>query len=313
MMTRIATITLNPAIDQTAAVPNFRPDAVNRVLWEQADAGGKGVNVASFLADAGHAVSVTGFLGAENPTLFETLFHRKAIADHFVRIPGKTRVNVKLVDEAQGQVTDINFPGQSVTEADQSALMGAIATLTPTHDWFVLAGSIPAGVSPTLYHDLVVSLKAQGKTLVLDTSGAPLGHALTAQPDVIKPNVVELGELLGMPLADEVAVVAAARDLVRSGIRLVVVSMGADGALFVNADTAIHAQPPTVEVKSTVGAGDAMVAGTVAGLVAGKSLADCAQLATAFSIGALGQLGPRLPPMEVIAAMCDRVSLRYLD
>lgn len=312
MTLRIATVTLNPAIDQTAAIPNFTPDAVNRVTWEQADPGGKGVNVASFLADYGHAVSVTGFLGQDNLELFQRLFQQKGIADHFVHIAGKTRVNIKIVDDLRQQVTDINFPGMTPTEADVQRLWQVIEHLTPAHDWFVLAGSVPQGFSATIYQQLVTSLRAAGRHVALDTSGESLRQAIAAQPDLIKPNRLELQEVVATRLDNEADIVDAARVLIQGGIQTVVVSMGADGALFVNAHQAIHAQPPPVEVKSTVGAGDAMVAGTVAGLVRGLSLADCARLGTAFSMGALSQVGPRLPPMADIRANGDRVVIRSL-
>jgi 1-phosphofructokinase len=178
----VATITLNPAIDQTVSIPNFRADAVNRVAWRQDDAGGKGVNVASFLAAAGHRVSVSGFLGRENDALFKTLFHQKGIADHFIRLPGETRINIKIVDDAQGQVTDINYPGQEPTHQDMAALKVAIHALAHTCDWFVFSGSVPAGLSPNIYNELIGFLKAQGKAVVLDTSGDALRWGLPAKP-----------------------------------------------------------------------------------------------------------------------------------
>lgn len=308
----IATVTLNPAIDQTVSIPNFTADAVNRVAWEQADAGGKGVNVASFLADFGYTVTATGWLGQENPELFQKLFDQKGIADRFVRIAGKTRVNVKIVDEIQQQVTDINFPGCPATELARQQLTETLSHLAADHDWFILSGSIPSGVPATFYRDLVSLLKAQHKTVVMDTSGDSLRHALVAQPDVIKPNLVELQELLGRSLSTETEIIAAAQDLIQQGLQCVVISMGAEGALFVTAQAAVHAQPPQVEIKSTVGAGDAMVSGTVVGMMRGYSLSDRARLATAFSMGALSQLGPRLPPIEEIEANCDRVTVRSI-
>lgn len=309
----ITTITLNPAVDQTVAIPDFLPDTVNRVLWEQADAGGKGVNVASFLADVGFSVSVTGFLGKENPQLFDSLFHQKKIHDHFVRVPGKTRVNIKIVDDVAHQVTDINFPGVTVQEGDVRRLQDAIAALAHHDHWFVFSGSLPEGVSTQIYHDLIVPLKHHGKTVILDTSGDALRYALPAKPDLIKPNLSELRDLLGQPLEDETAIVTAARELIAAGIPRIVVSMGAAGALFIDAHTAVHAQPPKVEVKSTVGAGDAMVAGTVAGLAQGLPFTDCAALGTAFSIGALSQIGPRLPPREELEANRHRVRVRRVE
>lgn len=312
MSQRIATVTLNPAIDQTIAVPNFQPNAVNRSTWRQEDAGGKGVNVASFLAAVGHQVSVTGFLGQDNAAPFEALFQQRAMADHFVRLPGTTRVNVKLVDEVQNQVTAINAPGLAPGEAAVAQLKQAIAALIPSCSWFVLSGSVPQGVPTTIYADLIQLLKAAGKTVVLDTSGEPLVQGIAAKPDLIKPNQRELEDYLNQGLSNWDAIIAAARELIGSGIPYVVVSLGAEGALFVDRDRAVHAQPPATEVKSTVGAGDAMVAGTVAGLISGQSLRDSAALATAFSMGVLSQIGPRLPSLDHIRRMRDRVTVRRL-
>jgi 1-phosphofructokinase len=113
--TGIATLTLNPAIDQSVAIPDFAAGSVNRVAWEQSDPGGKGVNVASFLADLGFRVAVSGLLGRDNAGVFEQLFASKGMTDAFVRVPGKTRVNVKIIDETSQGITDINFPGPAAT------------------------------------------------------------------------------------------------------------------------------------------------------------------------------------------------------
>jgi 1-phosphofructokinase len=313
MTVQIATVTLNPAIDQTASIPNFTAGEVNRVVWEQTDPGGKGVNVASFLAAAGYSVSATGLLGRDNPELFQALFAQKAIADRFIRIPGKTRVNVKIVDDIQQQVTDINFPGQAATYADLNALKDAIATLATDHDWFVLSGSLPTGAPPTIYAELVQLLNTMGKTVVLDASGESFRNALAARPTIIKPNRAELEEALGQVFDSLQAIAQAARRLIEQGIGTVAVSMGADGAIFVDQTSIIHAQAPSIAIKSTVGAGDAMVAGIVTGMLRGLSLAGCARLATAFSMGALSQVGPRLPPLDVLEAGGDRVAIHSLQ
>ncbi|HSK38269.1 MAG TPA: 1-phosphofructokinase family hexose kinase, partial [Arenibaculum sp.] len=241
---RVATVTLNPAIDQTARVPNFTAGAVNRVEWEQSDAGGKGVNVASFLADAGVPAAVTGILGEANAAPFVELFRDKGIEDRFVRVPGRTRVNVKIVDEVQGKVTDINFPGLAVGDEEFRALLRTVDSLAAEADWFVLSGSVPAGLPHDVYRQLVARLKGPGKTVVLDASGKPFAQAVPAAPDIIKPNIDELRELVGRPLDTDEAIVDAARSLVADtgadggadgggGIGLVAVSMGPRGALFV--------------------------------------------------------------------------------
>lgn len=312
-MPRIVTVALNASIDQTVSIPNFAAGAVNRVASEQSDAGGKGVNVASFLADFGHPVAVTGILGSANQELFLRLFAEKKLIDRFVRVPGRTRTNIKVVDDAHHQITDINFPGLTVATNTLDEVIETLDALAAEGaEVFVLSGSLPTGIPPTAYRDIVRRLKVRGRMVVLDTSGEALAYAIDASPDIIKPNIDELTELVGHALGNEMAIVAAARTLRDRGIDRVIVSMGERGALFVTADAAIHAVPPQVPVKSTVGAGDAMVAGTVQAILKGLGVEACARLATAFSLGALGEIGPRLPPPKVIAALANEVTIRRL-
>jgi len=282
------TITLNPAIDRTITIPNFQAGKVNRVQGEYLNAGGKGVNVASSLADAGHKVAVTGFLGRENVTVFERLFARKRISDHFVRLEGETRVGIKITDPVLKETTDINFPGAEPLPSDLAALRSAVDQIDA--EWFVIAGSLPPGVETTIYRDLTQSLKTRGRKVALDTSGETLNHAIEALPAFIKPNIHELEGLVGRALPSREAVVAAARELVARGIEMVVVSMGEQGACFIGAEGVIFATPPTIEVRSTVGAGDAMVAGVLSAKLRGLPLADVARLSTAFSVRAIGKL-----------------------
>jgi 1-phosphofructokinase family hexose kinase len=252
-------------------------------------------------------------LGSANAEPFVELFARKGIEDRCVRLPGRTRVNVKIVDAVLDQVTDINFPGLAPAPADLDRLMGAIDALCPDTDWFVLSGSLPAGVPAGIYAGLVSRLKRLGKTVVLDASGEPFAAAVDSGPAIVKPNIDELSELLGRSLGSQEDVLAAARTLVERGVGLVAVSMGADGALFVERDAAVLAIPPAIAVKSTVGAGDAMVAGIVAGTLRGLDLAGRARLGTAFSLGTLGEVGPNLPEPTVIDAFAARVQIRPLS
>lgn len=303
----VATVTLNPAIDRTVTISHFTPGAVNRVEQSRTTPGGKGVNVASALADAGHRVAVSGFLGRENCGLFEALFAEKQIADHFVRIAGETREGIKISDPAEHTTTDINFPGQAISPQEGLALREKILSLNAP--WFVLAGSIPPGIDPAVYRELVETLKAMGRKVLVDTSGEALRSALDAAPTIVKPNIDELQALMGQRLADESAVLHAARSLVARGIELVVVSMGRDGACFVTADRAVIARPPDVEIRSSVGAGDAMVAGILAAQLGGLALDECARLATAFSLHILTREMSGLEPREGIAAAMKQVTL----
>src|SRR2546423_1218121 len=305
---RIATVTLNPAIDQTVRVDGFQTNTVNRGQTMHFDAGGKGVNVASFLADYGHATAVTGFLGQENAEIFEQLFASKRIDDQFVRLAGRTRIGVKIVDEAKQQTTDINMPGLHPSPEAMNTLLETIERLAASYDWFALSGNLPPGVPATIYATIISQLKRHGKQVVLDTSGQALREGVRAGPTVVKPNVDELHQLTGQTLVDEAAIEQAARQLL-CALLLVVISMGEQGALFVDAATTLIATPPRVQVKSTVGAGDAMVAGLIAGQIQGLSLADGARLATAFSLGAITNAGHNLPAPEVLQAYVQQVSI----
>jgi 1-phosphofructokinase len=282
---QVVTVTLNPAIDRTITIPSFCAGKVNRVMAEHSRPGGKGVNVAIALADAGYSAGVTGFLGAENCSSFENLFSSRGIADYFIRIPGQTRTGIKISDPAQHQTTDINFPGLSPSTVDVDRLVQQLDELASSAaKIFVIAGSVPPGVPATIYGAIISRLKGCGKQVVFDTSGEPFARALGAGPNVVKPNIHELEAFVGTPLESDASIIAAARQLLSRGIELVVVSMGERGALFVNNREASLAVPPVVEVKSTVGAGDAMVAGIVAAMLHGLSLDAMAACATGFSL-----------------------------
>ena len=304
---QVVTITLNPAIDRTVTISNFTAGAVNRVESVRSHPGGKGVNVASALADHGHGVAVTGFLGRSNAGAFEELFSQKKIADHFVRIAGQTRIGIKITDPVRAETTDINFPGPAPTSEELSMLRWQIATLEA--EWFVVAGSLPPGVDPKIYRDIIAGLRQSGRKVLLDTSGEPFSLALEARPTVVKPNIHEFEAFVGHPLSNEQEVVAAARTLIDRGIELVVISMGKEGACFITATESVMARPPEIEVKSTVGAGDAMVAGILSGQLEKLSLGECARLATAFSIDSLGRLESGLSSRSAIESAMQKVTL----
>ena len=301
------TVTLNPAIDRTIAMPGFTIGTVNRGEEVSSLPGGKGVNVASALADYGIGVAVTGFLGGDNAASFEELFKRKKIEDYFVRIPGLTRTGIKIIDPVTRETTDLNLPGLTPAPAGLEALMQRLDNLDA--GYFVLAGSLPPGVDPAIYGDLTGRLHARGKKVVLDASGEALRHAIEAKPYLIKPNIHELEALLGESLPDYQAVIKAARRFIERGMGMVVVSMGGKGACFVTADMAVIARPPAVEVKSTVGAGDAMVAGIVAGLLAEMPLLQCARLATAFSLDVLERGRSGITSCGSIEALMEHVAV----
>ena len=289
-MAKILTLTLNPALDITISLDRLRPGAVNRSQAQHSHAAGKGLNVAQVLADLGHSVTVGGFLGQDNLAPFEALIAWRGFADCFVRVPGETRSNIKLV-EADGQVTDINGPGPQVDEAARDALLQRLAQVAPGHDAVVVAGSLPRGISPEWLRELLLMLKAQGLKVALDSSGEALRAGLQAAPWLVKPNTEELGEVLGLPVQAAAEQRAAARRLLATGVEHVVVSQGEHGVSWFAAGLALHAQPSKVRIASTVGAGDSLVAGMVHGLLQAEAPAATLRRATAIAAQAVTQVG----------------------
>jgi 1-phosphofructokinase len=305
----VVTVTLNAALDHSLECPGFRAGAVNRVTSHRMDPGGKGINVAAFLADWVRPVTATGFLGRDNAQPFEALFRARGIEDHCRRVEGETRANLKVLDAVGGQVTDINLPGVRVSGEDWAALKRDVAALAGRRRWFVLAGSLPAGLPESAYAELVHVLRGAGCFVALDASGPSMRLGVEERPDLIKPNIHELEELVGRKLPTRGEVLAAARGLVGQGIGRVVVSMGSDGALLVERGRALFAKPPPTQVISTVGAGDAMLSGVLASLAGGGELEDCARRGTAFAVGKLTRPGPVLPSRAEVEVLMAQVKV----
>jgi len=302
-MAKILTLTLNPALDITIGLGTLRPGQVNRSQTQHSHAAGKGLNVAQVLADLGHSVTVGGFLGRDNLQPFEALIQWRGFADCFVRVPGETRSNIKLV-EADGRVTDVNGQGPEVDEAARSALLRLLEQVAPGHDAVVVAGSLPRGISAEWFCQLLERLKAMGLKVALDSSGEALRAGLQSVPWLVKPNTEELGEVLGLAVDNPQQQRAAAARLVGSGIEHVVVSAGEQGVSWFSRDLAVHARPPKVQVASTVGAGDSLVAGMVHGLLQGEAPAQTLARATAIAAQAVTQVG---------FGICDREQLARLQ
>ncbi len=288
-------VTLNPAIDRTLTVSRFEPGKVNQVIAEDLRPGGKGVNVAHALTGCGFRVAVTGFLGGENAQPFDDLFAKDAIEDWTIRLEGATRVGIKIVDPELNQTTDINFPGLTPPREALDQLVSKLAELTPK--WVVLSGSLPPGLPTDIYVSLAAPLAARGIKIAMDTSGEPLRLALRCRPNLLKPNLQELETLAGHAIGSREDAVRYAKKLTAEGTGLVAVSMGAEGAVFVTESDAVFASPPKIKLRTTVGAGDAMVAGLVAASLRGSSLAEAARSATLSSLRAIAA-GPLNPSVE---------------
>ncbi len=310
-MARVLTVTLNPALDLTVQLPALRLGEVNRSDNLQVHAAGKGLNVAQVLADLGHQLTVTGFLGEANAQPFEQLFAARGFADEFVRVAGETRSNIKLA-EADGRITDINGPGLEVGAAQRDELLARLERLVPGHELVVVAGSLPRGVELPWFVELLQRLARLGARVALDTSGAALREGLALTPWLIKPNEEELAQARGLDPADAQALADEARRL-NARIEHVVMSQGAAGVSWFSPAAAWHAQPPKVRVVSTVGAGDSLLAGMLHGLLAGWPAERTLAHATAIAAQAVGQIGFGITDRAQLAELEAAVLLQPLS
>jgi len=307
--TPIVTVTLNPAIDRTLQLPTFMIGEVNRVDSERTDPGGKGINVAKVIKSLEHPVLVTGFLGKNNASVFESYFKEQGIQNDFVEVDGDNRVNIKIVDATTDVVTELNFPGFTPTDADLSHLKSRLRELAKSHKWFVLSGSLPPNVPTDIYAELITMLHEYDCNVILDTSGDALTAGITAHPFAIKPNLPELSQLLHSNIQSDDEILSAIKQLLSEGISKVAISLGEQGSLVADSQDILRVIAPTVEVCSTVGAGDSFVAGFSVGQARNLSLSDSSRLAAASGGAAVALPGTQAPSLEQVNQLINKIKI----
>jgi len=309
----IVTVTLNPAIDETIFLDTLQVGGVNRAKCLHRQAGGKGINVSRMLHHFGIPSTATGFLGKANGEIYKKFFKGKQIEDAFVWIPGETRPGIKIVNESNRQTTDLNFPGlkPSIEELDEFGKR--LRSMIKPGRWFALSGSLPQGVSIDFFEKWLLMLKRGGAYVAVDTSGEALKAAIRCKVDLIKPNEHELAEILGHPLPDFASKVKAAVQLQHEKGGHVILSLGSEGALFITPQNNLMASAPPVKVVSTVGAGDALLSGYLAGLLTNRPATDGARLATVFAWCNLERVDRKLPSQVKIIERMTRINIQPLS
>ncbi|HEY5832907.1 1-phosphofructokinase [Streptomyces sp.] len=259
----ILTITPNPSLDRTYELPWLDRGAVLRAVSDRVDPGGKGVNVSRAVAAAGQRTVAVVPLGGPEGALLARLLGEHGIEAAGVPVAGNTRVNITLL-EPDGTLTKVNAAGPEITEGEAEALLEAVRTKSVGADWIACCGSLPRGLPPEWYAELVARIHRSGARIALDTSGAALTAVLPERPDVVKPNAEELAEAVGRPLVTVGDAVKAAEELRDRGARAVLASLGADGQLLVDGSGTYFGSAKVAVVRSNVGAGDASLAGFLA-------------------------------------------------
>lgn len=287
----IVTVTPNPSLDRTYEVPALERGQVVRATGERMDPGGKGVNVSRAVAAAGRRTVAVLPLGGAPGALVADLLDAQGIDVAPVPVAGATRSNIALA-EADGVLTKINAPGPELSAGEQESLLETVRRQSRGADWIACCGSLPRGLAPSWYADLVARAHAAGVRIALDTSGPALLAALREGPDVVKPNAAELAEAVGRSLATVGDAVKAAEELRGLGARTVLASLGADGQLLVDGAGAWFGSARVDAVRSNVGAGDSSLAGF---LIAGGTGPEALALAVAHGAAAVQLPGSLMP------------------
>ncbi|MER7745748.1 1-phosphofructokinase [Streptomyces bacillaris] len=256
----ILTVTPNPSLDRTYELPGLVRGTVLRATADRVDPGGKGINVSRAVAAAGHRTVAVAPMGGPEGALLARLLGEHGIEAAGVPVAGSTRINVTLV-EPDATLTKINAAGPELSAAEAEDVLEAVRARSAAADWIACCGSLPRGLPPQWYAELVARSHRAGARIALDTSGAALTAALREGPDVIKPNAQELAEAVGRPLATVGDALKAAEELRERGAGAVLASLGADGQLLVEASGSYFATARVATVRSNVGAGDASLAG----------------------------------------------------
>lgn len=307
----IVTLTLNPAMDLTIQLAECQLGAVNLAEEGHLFPAGKGVNVAMVLRDFGKRVSVTGILGEDNRGPFDLLFKRYEFENHFLYLPGETRVNVKISESGQ-RITDINLPGLQLPSTVIAELESQLKRLTAQSKLFVLSGSVPGDLNPNVYAQIVALLKQKDCDVIVDTSGKALKTVVEAAPDIIKPNVAELEQWAGCSLPGREEQEEVVKQLLAKDIKHVVLSDGSKGVRWYSHNEAFEALPPKVQVLSTVGAGDSMVAGIAYGIANGRPIPEILSEATAIAAMAVTQVRVGITSTQVLNELKQQVTVKPL-
>lgn len=304
----IYTITLNPALDRNLWIERVNTDDSNRIQKEERYAAGKGIDVSRVLKTLGVRNNALGFVGGFDGEEMEGRLLNEGISCTFTKISGETRTNIVIYDLENKSQTIFSAPGPEIMPFELMRIVQQVEKLE-SPEYLIISGSLPPGVHPEIYSKIMEIAKGKGSKIILDTDGAALKTGIQGFPDVIKPNVHELGRLTGAELKNIQEIIRAAQTICDNGTGIVLVSMGAKGILLVSEKEKYLAVPPQVKVVNTIGAGDSAIAGFVYGNVSGKTLPESLVCAVAAGTATTLRPGPALCTKEDFLALKPEVKL----
>jgi len=280
----VITVTLNPAMDKTLTVNNYTLGKVNRAISIRYDIGGKGINVSKVLINLGIESTCTGFLGGIWENTFKEELNKRKVKYNFVHTSNNTRTNTKVVDNENKTYTDLNEQGPTIESKLLTEFLKVFEDMCNKDDIVVLSGGVSPSIPEDIYRNLIYIAKRKGALVILDADGPLLREGIAEKPEIIKPNNHELSSLFNIDEKSDEEILRVAHELRSQGIKKILVSLGERGGYYITEKGTYYAKGLKVDVKSTVGAGDSMVAALVYSLV--NKLDDIETLKFAIASGA---------------------------
>jgi 1-phosphofructokinase family hexose kinase len=312
----IITVTLNAALDKTLEVPSFTPGRRHRTVDQKTMPGGKGVNIARAIKRLGQPVIATGLAGGATGTRIVEGLNDESILNGFVRIREESRTNTAVLDPTTGLHTEINERGPSVSAQELELFRENLLYLAKGASICVFAGSLPRGIEPSIYASLIRDVRKLGVTALIDTDGEPLRLAMRSEPDLVSPNELEAEELVGHEFNDVADRAQAVVEMTRlgAGEAIMTVADGCYARVFDDAAATLYrVRIPEQEARSTVGSGDAFLAGYVAARYAGRLPVDCLRFGVACGAESTQHFGAGIIDPARVDRMLGEVESERLE
>jgi 6-phosphofructokinase 2 len=307
----IYTVTLNPALDRAVFVERLEEEDTTRIIEETLYAAGKGIDVSRVIRELGGQSVAMGLVGGYDGLHLEGLLINAGVMTDFIQISNETRTNIILRETVTGRQFVISAAGPEVSPVEIGRFYHHVLQIQDM-DYLVMSGSVPRGVTPNLYGQLILAGKKSRSFIFLDADGKALKESIEYQPTGIKPNLFELSRLAGRELKGELEIIAACEKIHKKGIPYVLVSRGRDGLLLSTNREKIKGVAPPVEVESTVGAGDSSVAGFILAHSQGKDLSECVRLACAAGTATAQTPGTELCHRQEVEKILPLVQVSVL-
>ncbi len=308
----ITTLTLNPCIDRTITIQGFQYGGLNRVIHTRSDFSGKGINVSIAVHQLGEETECLGFNYADDSAFVNESLARLGIRHRFIDIAGSLRTNIKVFDEQNSIMTEFNENGHYVEAEALDQLDRLVRERARAAGIIVFNGSVPEGVPKNIYRSLIAAVQGNGVKTVLDADGQLLLEGLEARPYFVKPNLYEFESAFRIKVQSKRDIVRISREIIATGVRLVCVSLGQEGAVLVSGDEAWFAPAMAIKVKGVQGAGDSLVAGICLAIQRELDLDQMLRYGVAAASASLIREGTLLCTAADFQAMLPQVTIEKI-